>query len=174
MNMMHTPCFKAFDGAGRSQGLDETVGARSEPGAAAGAFDDDIAPPPANLEQKALALALVASFRGHSHINNVMTHISGARWDHIEHALRNILDPVAAPAGMSRLEANILDLLCAERGVTGRILKPYFCSVLERLLPPGPTVRLQANLQTLYEAAQSHEADKPGSACTAAAQGSFR
>jgi len=174
MNMMRSLCFKAFDGTSRSQSFDEPVGAGSDLGPDAGAVDGDIAPPPANLEQKALALALVASFRAHSHINNVMTHISGARWDHIEHALHNILDPVAVPAGLSRLEANILDLLCAERGVTGRILKPYFCSVLERLLPPGPTVRLQAHVQALHEAAQSHGDDNLDSACTAAAQGSFR
>lgn len=174
MNMMRSLCFKAFDGTSRSQSFDEPVGAGSDLGSDAGAIDGVIARPLGSLEHEALSLALVASFRAHSHINNVMTHVSGARWDHIEHALRNILDPVSAPAGMSRLEANILDLLCAERGVTGRILKPYFCSVLERLLPPGPTVRLQAHVQALHEAAQSHGADKLGSACTAAEQGSFR
>ncbi|MBC7281625.1 hypothetical protein [Hoeflea sp.] len=174
MNMMRSQCFEAFDETCRSQIFDEPFGAGFDLGPDAGAVDGDIAPPPRSLEHEALALALVASFRAHSHINNVMTHISGARWDHIEHALCAILDPVAAPAGISRLEANILDLLCAERGVTGRILKPYFCSVLERLLPPGPPVSLQAHVQALHEAAQSHGTDELDSACSAAAQGSFR
>jgi hypothetical protein len=174
MNMMRSRCFKAFDGTCGSPVIDEPFGAGSDLGSDAGVVDGDFAPPGGSLEHEALVFALVVTFRAHSHINNVMTHISGARWDRIEHALRNILDPVTAPDGLSRLEVNILDLVCAERGVTGRILKPCFCSVLERFLPPGSTVHLKAHVQALHEAAQSHEADKSGTACTAVEQSSFR
>lgn len=35
---------------------------------------------------------------------------------------------------LSPLAENILTLICAERGVTGRILKPYFRDVLQAIL----------------------------------------
>ncbi|MCY0149878.1 hypothetical protein OEG84_19780 [Hoeflea sp. G2-23] len=121
------------------------------------AADTDILPQPTVLDLgldlglEALTRAVVASFRANSHITNVMTHISGARWDQIEDALRVILDRGARPLQLSRLEANIVDLICAERGVTGRMLKPYFHAVLCRLLPPAAAASLQAHIMRLHE-----------------------
>ncbi|WP_322987741.1 MULTISPECIES: hypothetical protein [unclassified Hoeflea] len=121
--------------------------------------DIDILPQPTaiglGLGLDTLTRAVVASFRANSHITNVMTHISGARWDHIEDALRVILDRGARPLQLSRLEANIVDLICAERGVTGRMLKPYFHSVLCRLLPPAAAASLQAHIMRLHESVLS-------------------
>ncbi len=83
-----------------------------------------------------LAFLVVAAFRRHPHINNVLTHISGANWQRVEQAQRAILDPLTASRDLTPLARNILDLMCADRGVTGRILKPYFRGLLARILSP--------------------------------------
>lgn len=36
------------------------------------------------------------------------------------------LEPTITSDGLSPLEQNIIELMCAERGITGKILKPYF------------------------------------------------
>lgn len=164
MDMMQSESFTAVDGADRSARTHSIFS--SEPGfrPEAATADADIMPRQMVLSLELLAATVVASFRSHSHINNVMTHISGARWDHIECALLRIFDPAAAPVGMSRLESNIVELVCAEGGVTGRILKPYFQSVLKRLLPVPSVAALQAHISSLHEAAQSPADGDPGSA----------
>lgn len=83
-----------------------------------------------------LAFLVVAAFRRHPHINNVLMHISGANWQRVEQAQRAILDPLTASRDLTPLARNILDLMCADRGVTGRILKPYFRGLLARILSP--------------------------------------
>lgn len=83
-----------------------------------------------------LAFLVVAAFRRHPHINNVLTHISGANRQRVEQAQRAILDPLTASRDLTPLARNILDLMCADRGVTGRILKPYFRGLLARILSP--------------------------------------
>ena len=83
-----------------------------------------------------LAFLVVAAFRRHPHINNVLTHISGANWQRVEQAQRAILNPLTASRDLTPLARNILDLMCADRGVTGRILKPYFRGLLARILSP--------------------------------------
>ena len=83
-----------------------------------------------------LAFLVVAAFRRNPHINNVLTHISGANWQRVEEAQRAILDPLTASRDLTPLARNILDLICADRGVTGRIMKPYFRGLLARILSP--------------------------------------
>ena len=83
-----------------------------------------------------LAFLVVAAFRRQPHISNVLTHISGANWGRVEQALRAILDPFTASRDLTPLARNIVDLMCADRGVTGRILKPYFRDLLARILSP--------------------------------------
>ena len=85
---------------------------------------------PLEFDLERLVQRLVAAFRWHPHINNFMTHICGAQWERIEQALRVILRPVATWGNLSPLAQNIVELMWAERGVTGRILKPYFREVL--------------------------------------------
>ncbi len=92
---------------------------------------------------------LVAVFRLHSHIGNVMNHVCGGRWGEVEQALRLILDPQSTDADLSPLGDNILDLLWAERGITGRILKPYFRELLNRLLLPRVASQLFAHFAGL-------------------------
>ncbi|MEC5293505.1 hypothetical protein VSX64_23295 [Aurantimonas sp. C2-6-R+9] len=103
----------------------------------------------AEMPVSTLAAIVVASFRANGHICNVMTHISGARWDRVEEAIRVILDPCAGKRQMTPLAANILDLLCAEHGVTGRIVKPYFEVLLGRLLPADVAARMCAHVACL-------------------------
>lgn len=162
MSMMQFQQLRALDGTDRSAGYHGPVGFKFNFGADVSAGDGDIVPQQTAPDLDVLASALVAAFRAHSHINNVMTHISGARWDHIERALHIILDFAAVPVALSRLEANIVDLICAERGVTGRIFKPYLETLLARLLPPIPAAQLQVHVWSLHEAAQIFEDGNPG------------
>ena len=77
----------------------------------------------------------VAALRFHPHINNVMTHICGGQWERVGQTVQIIFDFRTTPKDLSPLARNIVELICAERGVTGRILKPYFRDVLARVLP---------------------------------------
>lgn len=129
-------------GSGRAGALME--GLRQPPVSLAGC---DLAEMPVST----LAAIVVASFRAHGHICNVMTHISGARWDSVEEAIRVILDPRAGKPEMTPLAENIVDLLCAERGVTGRIVKPYFETLLTRLLPIEVAARMCAHVACLCD-----------------------
>ncbi len=104
----------------------------------------------AEMPASKLAAVVVAHFRAHSHICNVMTHISGARWDKVEEAIGVILDPCAGKLQMTPLAENIVDLLCAERGVTGRIAKPYFEALLIRLLPADVAARTSARVASRH------------------------
>jgi hypothetical protein len=104
----------------------------------------------AEIKIDARVFVVVAAFRRHPHINNVMTHISGGSWDRVEQALRAILDPLARTRDLSQLARNIVDLMCADRGVTGRILKPYFRDLLATVLPLPIAARLRANVTCLF------------------------
>lgn len=101
-----------------------------------------------------LAQAVVIAFRRHPHLNNVLTHICGADWRRLDAALRALLDPAARPRALSPLALNLLDLMCAERGVTGRILRPYFHELLGLLLEPAAAVATVARLDALFRQAQ--------------------
>ena len=97
-----------------------------------------------------LVFLVVAAFRRHPHISNVLTHISGANWERVEQALRAILDPLAASRDLSPLARNIVDLMCADRGVTGRILKPYFRDLLAKILSPHLAALLTDHVSFLF------------------------
>lgn len=99
-----------------------------------------------------LASLVVTHFRAHGHINNVMTHISGARWDRVEDELRIILNTGTKAPKLTPLGENIIELLHAERGVTGRIVKPYFEALLAGLLPAGTAMRIRVHVEHLYRA----------------------
>jgi uncharacterized protein (DUF2249 family) len=96
-----------------------------------------------------LVQRLVAAFRRHPHISNVMTHISGAKWERIEQALRAILDPSATQNDLAPLARNIVELMWAERGVTGRILKPYLHELFAGILPRPVADRLLGHIADL-------------------------
>lgn len=97
-----------------------------------------------------LAFVLVAAFRQHGHIGNVLTHISRADRAKVEEAVRSILDPHAVGWDLSPLAENILELLCADRGVTGRIMKSFFHSVLTNILGADGAAMLTRRVDNLF------------------------
>lgn len=105
---------------------------------------------PATPSTDALAFKIFAAFRAHPHINNVLTHISQANWARVEQALNSILDLTTKSDSLSQLGQNIIDLMCADRGVTGRILKPYFHAALHRLLLPEVAERIIRHVEILF------------------------
>ena len=104
---------------------------------------------PARLSTAELAFRIFAVFRGHPHISNVLTHISRSNWTQVERELNIILNPTTT-GGLSSLARNIVDLMCAERGVTGKILKPYFHAALQRLLGPDEAEQLIRHVEALF------------------------
>ncbi len=105
---------------------------------------------PRGLSTADLAFAVYASFRAHPHINNVLTHISRANWTRLEQSLRSILDLTTPSDGLSPLEQNIVDLMCADRGTTGKILRPYFHGVLRKVLEPDQADRMIRHVDFLF------------------------
>ena len=75
-------------------------------------------------EMAELAFRIFAAFRAHPHVNNVLTHISRAKWAEVEKSLNHILDLATISDDLSPLEENIVELMVGERGITGKILKP--------------------------------------------------
>lgn len=97
-----------------------------------------------------IAFTLVAVLRQHGHIGNVLTHISRTNWTNIELALRTIIDPDVDSQSLSPLAQNIVELICGERGVTGRITKPYFRTALNRILGTDGAARLIERIDGLF------------------------
>ena len=126
-----------LDGPLAGQGLSPRTMARNGPRTAS------------QLSTAELAFRIFAAFRTHPHVNNVLTHVSRANWTQVEGALNAILDPATASDGLSPLARNIVELMCAERGITGRILKPYFQSTLFRLLGRSHAERLIRHVERL-------------------------
>ena len=97
-----------------------------------------------------LAFRIFAAFRAHPHINNVLTHIARANWVQVERSLNRIFDPATASDDLSPLEQNMIDLMCGERGTTGKILKPYFHAALHRALESHDAERLIRHIDGLF------------------------
>lgn len=102
------------------------------------------------LDLEDLVHTTVAVFRAHPHLNNVLTHICGARWERIGIALSVICNPLSTPNDLSPLARNIVELMCAERGITGRILKPFFHALLDKVLPAQTAAYLGAHIWQLF------------------------
>lgn len=111
------------------------------PAVAADAFD---AP-----ETNDLAFSAVAALHRHPHLSNVLTHISLSNWPRIEQTMRVILDPATQRHDLTPLARNILDLMIAERGVTGRIFKPYFHALLTALAGANRAETLLSHIHRL-------------------------
>jgi hypothetical protein len=97
-----------------------------------------------------LPFRVFAAFRAHPHINNVLTHIARARWGEVEQALNRIFDLSMTGDGLSPLEENIVELMVGERGITGKILKPYFQAALRAMLEPSSAERLIRHITALH------------------------
>jgi hypothetical protein len=97
-----------------------------------------------------IAGTLTAAFRRHPHVGNVLTHLCGSQWRKIEEALRSIADPAVQWADLSPLSQNLVELMWAEHGVTGRILKPYLREFVARRFPQRTSDRFLCRLADLY------------------------
>jgi hypothetical protein len=102
------------------------------------------------LSTTELAFRIFAAFRAHPHVNNVLTHISRAKLVEVERSLNRIVDPSTTVDALSPLEENIIELMVGERGITGKILKPYLQAVLYRILEPDGAERLIRHINALY------------------------
>jgi len=121
-----------------------------------------------------LAFSLVAALHRHPHLSNVLTHISRSSWPRIEQTLRVILDARTQRNDLTPLARNMLDLMCAGRGDTGRIFKPYFNYLLGALAGPQVASTLSAHIAQLagFDDDQTlHEIPAPGVADAAASAG---
>lgn len=107
-------------------------------------------PPRPELSIDQLAFRMRVALRVHPHLSNVLTHISGANWAKVEQSLNAILDSATTSASLSPLDQNMVDLICADRGITGRIMKPYFHGVLRRILQPDRAERLIRHIDALF------------------------
>jgi hypothetical protein len=139
--------------AGRSTSLIANGAQGSLPGVFRGAISNV---PEFDLDN--LVHTTLAVFRQHQHINNVLTHLCGGRWERIAQALSVILNPLATLDDLSPLARNVIELMCAERGVTGRILKPYFHALLARVLLPQTAAYLRSHVFELFLDMQAHDA----------------
>lgn len=104
----------------------------------------------AGFDLDQLVMTWTGALRDHSHLANVLTHISRNNWRDVERALRSIFGGSTRGRDLSTLACNIVDLLCADRGLTGRIMKPYFRDFLASELPPNQARRLAAHVMTLF------------------------
>ena len=104
----------------------------------------------AELTTAELAFRIAAAFRAHPHINNVLTHISRAKWADVENSLNRILDVATTGDDLSSLDENIIELMVGERGITGKILKPYLLAGLRRIVGPTHAERLARHVNALY------------------------
>ena len=68
----------------------------------------------------------------------------------MEQALRSILDLDVGSQALSPLSQNIVELIYGDRGVTGRIMKPYFRTVLGKVLGIDGATRLMQRINGLF------------------------
>ena len=95
----------------------------------------------AELTTAELAFRIAAAFRAHPHINNVLTHISRAKWADVEKSLNRILDVATTGDDLSSLDENIIELM---------VLKPYLLAGLRRIVGPTHAERLTRHVSALY------------------------
>jgi hypothetical protein len=97
-----------------------------------------------------LAFAFIRHLRDHARLSNVLTHVSRGNWTNLEAALRPIFDLTAQSRNISPLSRNLIELICADRGVAGQIMKPYFRRFLASELGPELTRLVMAHVTTLF------------------------
>jgi hypothetical protein len=96
-----------------------------------------------------LSFALVALLRAEGHLCNVLTHIASGDWRAVEQAIVAILSPRTSSKKLSDLARNILELACDNRGVTGRIMGPFFFDAILRIAGKAEGKRLEKKLRRL-------------------------
>jgi hypothetical protein len=96
-----------------------------------------------------LSFALVALLRAEGHLCNVLTHIASGDWRAVERAIVVILTPRTSSKKLSDLARNILELACDNRGVTGRIMGPFFFNAIIRIAGKKDGKRLERKIRRL-------------------------
>lgn len=100
-------------------------------------------------ELNSLAEILYAALRRHPHLGNVLTHIAAQKWQRVEEALGQLLDPSAEPERFSPVARNLLELICDNRGTTGRILQPFFFGTVAHVAGEDARAKLETRLRAL-------------------------
>lgn len=93
-----------------------------------------------------LSFTLVALLRAEGHLCNVLTHVSSGDWRAVEQAIVAILSPRASSKKLCNVARNILELACDNRGVTGRIMGPFFFNAIVRIAGKADGKRLQKKI----------------------------
>ncbi len=93
-----------------------------------------------------LSFTLVALLRAEGHLCNVLAHISSGDWRAVERAIVIILSPRTSPKKLSSVAQNIVELVCDNRGVTGRIMRPFFFNAIERIAGKADEKRLKKKI----------------------------
>ena len=96
-----------------------------------------------------LSFALVALLRADGHLCNVLTHIASGNWRAVEQAIVVILSPRASSKKLSNMARNILELACDNRGITGRIMGPFFFNAIVRIAGRPAGKRLEKKIRHL-------------------------
>ncbi len=91
-----------------------------------------------------LAETLSGALRRHPHLGNVLTHISSARWPRVDKALLPLLNPYREFFDVSPLTKNLLELICDNRGTTGRIMQPFFRAFLAKSVTKEEAEQIEA------------------------------
>ena len=94
-----------------------------------------------------LSFTLVALLRADWHLCNVLTHVSSGDWRAVEQAINAILEPRTPPRRLSNIARNMLELLCDDRGVTGRRMRPFFFEAMARVAGRAEMKRLEAKIR---------------------------
>jgi hypothetical protein len=96
-----------------------------------------------------LSFALVALLRGNGHLCNVLTHIASGDWRAVEQAIVAILSARTSSKKLSNVARNILELACDNRGITGRIMGPFFFDAVVRIVGKPAGKRLEKKIRHL-------------------------
>ena len=96
-----------------------------------------------------LSFTLVALLRAEAHLCNVLTHISTGDWRAVEQAIIAILNSRTSSKKLSPVARNILELVCDDRGVTGRIMRPFFFNAIARITGKPEMKRLERKIRRL-------------------------
>ena len=102
------------------------------------------------LDPAGLAADLVVQLRHHRHFNNVLTHVSRDNWPGVEQALARLLGNFTGPLALDALSVNLLALLSGERGLTGRMMKPWFAEQLCHYTSAANNRSLERRLAKLH------------------------
>ena len=97
------------------------------------------------LELDRLTFALVAKFRGHGHLCNVLTHVGSGNWRAIEQSIATILHPRARAARLGVIDRNIV-----ERGITGPIMQSVFFDTVAREAGAQDAKRIKRKIAGLH------------------------